>query len=491
VERRVAVHYSQVLAELEKVKVEGRISRRKADELRRAFGARFTAAWKLVKEGRVKKYVFKPSGKVQWIVVGKERDYLIYEASGYCHCLLPDTPLVVKEENTGLPQLIEARDLNPSMKILDLDTESNAFRWTKVNMVWFRKSLKDIITVNLPEGFIQTTEDHKFYSDGEWKEIGQIERSERGFAALTSVPLSDVFSDEGELEPELAWGYGLFMADGYAGRAGNHRYSLMISKCDEDLLLKAKEIFEQYLCLKSKVSLSCKAGSVRGGCKATKDMFTLRGLGSRGMRPDLKPLTLMFRRMFYTQSGRKKVPLEVLNANLRAKEAFLRGFIAGDGYETNDPNQSVQVSSRSRVGLLGLQVLAKKAGWGTSFSYGVAGDMPRIIFYPDNTQRPPPHRKKRFIRIKNNGGTLVCDINTETHTFIASTFLVHNCNDFYMSIMEGKAKACKHLIAQRLACELGLYEVVEESDQNRERLMREWRKVERLQNLPLSLAGPV
>jgi predicted nucleic acid-binding Zn finger protein len=86
VERRVAVHYSQVLAELEKVKVGERISRRKADELRRAFGARFTAAWKLVKEGRVKKYVFKPSGKVQWIVVGRERDYIIYEASGYCSC---------------------------------------------------------------------------------------------------------------------------------------------------------------------------------------------------------------------------------------------------------------------------------------------------------------------------------------------------------------------------------------------------------------------
>jgi len=85
-ERRVAVHHSQVLSELEKVKVEGGFSRRKMDELRRVFGARFTAAWKLVKEGRVKKYVFKPSGKVQWIVVGNEGDYLVYEASGYCHC---------------------------------------------------------------------------------------------------------------------------------------------------------------------------------------------------------------------------------------------------------------------------------------------------------------------------------------------------------------------------------------------------------------------
>jgi len=87
VERGVAVHYSQVLAELERVKVQGKITRRKADELRRAFGARFTAAWRLVKEGRVKKYVFKPSGRTQWIVVGNEGDYLMYEASGYCHCM--------------------------------------------------------------------------------------------------------------------------------------------------------------------------------------------------------------------------------------------------------------------------------------------------------------------------------------------------------------------------------------------------------------------
>jgi predicted nucleic acid-binding Zn finger protein len=34
----------------------------------------------------VKKYAFKPSGRVVWIVVGKERDYLIMAQAEFCTC---------------------------------------------------------------------------------------------------------------------------------------------------------------------------------------------------------------------------------------------------------------------------------------------------------------------------------------------------------------------------------------------------------------------
>ncbi|MGC9346275.1 MAG: hypothetical protein ACP5ER_05750, partial [Candidatus Bathyarchaeales archaeon] len=39
-----------------------------------------------LKENRVKKYVFKQSGKTVWIVVGKERDYLIMPEVEFCSC---------------------------------------------------------------------------------------------------------------------------------------------------------------------------------------------------------------------------------------------------------------------------------------------------------------------------------------------------------------------------------------------------------------------
>jgi predicted nucleic acid-binding Zn finger protein len=55
-------------------------------KLSKIYGSRFTKAWELLKEKRVKKYVFNPSGRVMWIVVGKEREYIIYPAVGYCDC---------------------------------------------------------------------------------------------------------------------------------------------------------------------------------------------------------------------------------------------------------------------------------------------------------------------------------------------------------------------------------------------------------------------
>lgn len=55
-------------------------------KLAKIYCSRFVKAWELLKERRVKKYVFKPSGKTMWIVVGKEREYIIYPAVGYCSC---------------------------------------------------------------------------------------------------------------------------------------------------------------------------------------------------------------------------------------------------------------------------------------------------------------------------------------------------------------------------------------------------------------------
>jgi predicted nucleic acid-binding Zn finger protein len=56
------------------------------DKLFAVFGQRFTKAWKTVEDKRVKKYVFKPSKRVVWIVVGKGRDYLILPAADFCTC---------------------------------------------------------------------------------------------------------------------------------------------------------------------------------------------------------------------------------------------------------------------------------------------------------------------------------------------------------------------------------------------------------------------
>ena len=75
---------------LEKVcseaKTRGTITEEQHTQLSEAFGQQFIKAWDTVKEKRVKKYVFSPSCRVVWIVVGREREYQIMPAAGFCSC---------------------------------------------------------------------------------------------------------------------------------------------------------------------------------------------------------------------------------------------------------------------------------------------------------------------------------------------------------------------------------------------------------------------
>ena len=67
-------------------KAEGKLSGKSLTELYELFGQRFTKALNALKENRVKKYVFKPSGRTVWIVIGRERDYLIMPEAEFCMC---------------------------------------------------------------------------------------------------------------------------------------------------------------------------------------------------------------------------------------------------------------------------------------------------------------------------------------------------------------------------------------------------------------------
>jgi predicted nucleic acid-binding Zn finger protein len=70
----------------EEAKTRGELTDNHLAQLSEAFGSRFTKAWETLKEKRVKKYVFSPSGRVVWIVVGREREYQIMPAAGFCSC---------------------------------------------------------------------------------------------------------------------------------------------------------------------------------------------------------------------------------------------------------------------------------------------------------------------------------------------------------------------------------------------------------------------
>jgi predicted nucleic acid-binding Zn finger protein len=68
------------------IRAEGTLSTNHVNALVTKFGQRVNKALEALSESRIKKYVFQPSGRIVWIVVGKERDYLVMPAGGYCSC---------------------------------------------------------------------------------------------------------------------------------------------------------------------------------------------------------------------------------------------------------------------------------------------------------------------------------------------------------------------------------------------------------------------
>jgi predicted nucleic acid-binding Zn finger protein len=69
-----------------KVKISGKLTGKDIKELYNVFNKRFIKAFEALRSIRVKKYIFKPSGKKVWIVIGKEREYLIIPEVEFCSC---------------------------------------------------------------------------------------------------------------------------------------------------------------------------------------------------------------------------------------------------------------------------------------------------------------------------------------------------------------------------------------------------------------------
>lgn len=101
------------------------------DRLLRAFGQRFTRAWEAVESKRVKKYVFKSSNRIAWIVVGKARDYLIMPAADFCNC--DDFYFRVMDRQVHLCYHLIAQKLAETLETFDLFEEEDRLYDTLMN----------------------------------------------------------------------------------------------------------------------------------------------------------------------------------------------------------------------------------------------------------------------------------------------------------------------------------------------------------------------
>lgn len=103
--------------------IEKRISESDLDTLCRVFGQRFAKALETAKGKRVKKYIFKPSNRIVWIVVGKGRDYLIMPIADFCTC--DDFYFRVMDKQIHLCYHLIAQKLAEALEIFELYEEQD------------------------------------------------------------------------------------------------------------------------------------------------------------------------------------------------------------------------------------------------------------------------------------------------------------------------------------------------------------------------------
>jgi len=127
----------QVIRDL---RIQKEISRQNWQRLRAVFGNRFDNAWRLVTENRVKKYVFKPSGRTLWVAIGNNAEYMIYSHAGYCGC--SDFYFRVLDEEKAYCYHLLAQKLAEALEHFDLIAEDDE-AYDSLTAIWKRYSVMD------------------------------------------------------------------------------------------------------------------------------------------------------------------------------------------------------------------------------------------------------------------------------------------------------------------------------------------------------------
>lgn len=230
-----------------------------------------------------------------------------------------------------------------------------------------------------------------------------------------------------DISSNLAFVWGLFMADGTCGKYKYekngktlYKYIWNISKVDTDLLEKTRQIlineYKRNFQILDTIETSKCYKLVQ--CKCDNDMVEY------------------YYDIFYTKDKYKKIPDIILQAPVEIRQAFFMGFYAGDGSKINP---GITISFKGQIGTAQLFYLMKSIGY--QVSVNVRNDKPDIYQLtgstPKRQMRKAPNAIKKIDEYKDRG-EYIYDIETDNHHFAAGIGqgVIHNSN--YVSFHQEK-----------------------------------------------------
>jgi predicted nucleic acid-binding Zn finger protein len=134
-EMESAYHLEKKMMEeaYEELESRGELSTRLRESLEKTFGDRFTNGWKLANSRSVRRYEFKPSGRLVWVVQGRKSEYQVMPDIPFCYC--DDYYFRVMDRKRGLCYHIIAQHvaeaLNKFEKVSKRDSQYSSItdRW--------------------------------------------------------------------------------------------------------------------------------------------------------------------------------------------------------------------------------------------------------------------------------------------------------------------------------------------------------------------------
>jgi len=244
---------------------------------------------------------------------------------------------------------------------------------------------------------------------------------------ITSIAIDTLIFPKHKIETEsktpldLAWLYGLFVADGSTNKNDN-KIAFCLGSHEKDLIQKVTEILETYHYNYYFVK------------QTNETRIVLTG----------KKLREFLRENFGTYAENKQIPQFIMDSTKEITKAFLEGYIDGDGFIDDKQTQIKTVSKNLILGLqrlyskldilLSIQTIQPKnskltKGYKLKLQYlGRFGKTVKTTHDSENFYLPIVK-----ITTEDFNGKLY-DITTQTNRFLVNNIIIHNSGTFIQNI---------------------------------------------------------
>ena len=380
----------------------------------------------------------------------KEKNYEVH----YGDSVTFDTPCLVKnieteeieykpicdlyDNDNWITNILDNKEYNTCSKYLVWSNNG----WTSIKSVMRHKVKKKIFRINTHIGCVDVTEDHSLYTDE------NIKISPKDCKIKETKLLHNKYEQEWEFDyeinEELAYLIGWFVADGYTNRKQKKYkkkngeisiyidYDWRIDNMNEELLKPLLKIAEKYETNNTFTIYKQKLGTT--GYKANAEhIYQIRAT------KNVKAISLRYRKMCYNSLNEKIVPSVILNSPPNIQKAFYDGFYMGDGYKGINRNcDGFEKSGKSFMA--GMHQLINNIDWMASIScrnkqlnvYGICVSKNKKQYKTVN-----PNVIKKILDVTEKyKDTYVYDFETENHHFHAGigSIIVSNTDSMYLSL---------------------------------------------------------